>query len=157
MNFPIRLAAELMLGFGPSLLSRVAPSASAKYISPTRLAFAKSGASHQSDVGRVLEGLADPGTKVLSQVKIQTGNWRSNYFTADYLVQIRGRWHVFDAKGATKSRTPAQTLKVPDFEKSGGIAHKPGDLPKEGVRLEPSRVREITPEMLERLRNLGAR
>jgi hypothetical protein len=82
-------------------------------------------------------------------VKIQTGKWRSNYFIADFVLQINGVWRVFDAKGKSMSWTKNQRFQVPIYEKQGGIAHKPGALPEAGMKLDPSRVVGVTPEMLQ--------
>jgi hypothetical protein len=137
---------------GPSVAPDVAEAATKPVDS--RLPFAREGATHQGNTEPVLQSLADPGTSVLRQVRIQTGQWKSIGFIADFVVQIRGKWRVFDPKGAAKRWTKAQEHQVPVFEAHGGIAHKPRLLPKGGMPLPPSRVRVITPEALQRLQRL---
>lgn len=108
------------------------------------------GGKHESRLFSLLEKIVDPGTLV-KKPKIQTGRWKSESWIPDAVARINGIWNVFDAKLTKFSgRTPAQEHKVPVFEEKGGVMRKRGVLPKEGVSLPPSRVREITQEVLER-------
>ena len=111
------------------------------------------GSAHDRDVREVLERIADPGT-VIKQVKVQVGTYKSQSWRPDFLARIKGIWRLFDAKPQSGVQTPAQRLKIPDFQQSGGRARKPDVLPAEGIVLSPSRVREITPEMIERFKRI---
>ncbi len=149
----IGLLSEAILALAEPASMRPAPgprgTAAGAMPTDTRPQFAARGAAHQDDTRAFVESLADPGSAVLSQVKIQTGKWRAIHFVADFVVQIEGVWRVFDAKGATKRWTKAQERQVPVFQDKGGIAHKPGVLPKGGMQLDASQVLVVTPEMLQ--------
>ena len=112
------------------------------------------GSTHQDEVGDVLREIADEGS-VISQPKIQTGEFKSDSWTPDYAAKINGKPIVVDAKSSSSAkRTPAQEHKIPVFESKGGILRKPGVTGKHGIKLPPSKVREVTPEVLKRFKRI---
>ncbi len=112
------------------------------------------GRQNEDRLGSILRRISDPGS-VIPKPKVQTGKFKSQSWTPDYSVTIRGRDVIFDAKLTKNSgRTKQQEHRIPVFEEKGGILRKRGVLPKEGRVLGPSTVREITKEVMDRFERI---
>lgn len=116
-------------------LSLAGDSAGDKTVSSTGAAVQRAGVRGEARLRQALLDIFGPN-KVFEQVKVHARVRRSgfpgevlnesftkseSYIIPDYVVEVDGRWIIFDSKGATKSKTKNQRVWLREIEKFGGV------------------------------------